>query len=442
MEPVFKILREIESNSSRNTKKAILEQNKSNELLKRFLLYTYNERWVYGVGSKSIRKYNENKPPEIKTPDVKQNILFGAPAKQLHKFMDIFALLDDLIKHPFGSGADVKAVNDFLESCNEEEYYWYAKLILKDLKIGCTAKTINEVFEGLIPEFEVMLAHLYKKYIDKVLGKKFQIQKKLDGYRLIVYLHPNGSCQFFTRNGLELFEFPQIENDFKYIQRMPVTMVYDGELIANDKFNDTQKLVLRDGPKTGLVFNVFDVTTMDEWENGESFDTLFPRYDLLQNLVTNAINLAHSKGEDITHIELVNELYRGDDLTQATIWFNTAKELGWEGIMLKVDAPYVRKRSQDMLKFKQFDTLDLRVIRVNEGTGKNEGTLGSVTVDYKGNEVNVGSGFSDAYRSLIWQDPNRVIDKIIEVQYFEETVNERGQPSLRFPVFKRVREDK
>ena len=129
-------------------------------------------------------------------------------------------------------------------------------------------------------------------------------------------------------------------------------------------------------------------------------------------------------------------------MEQVPKWFNYAKEQGWEGIMLKLNGPYVRKRTTDMLKVKEFDTMDLRVIRVNPGTGKHEGRLGSVTVDFEGNEVDVGSGFDDSTREQFWNDPNLIIDKVIEVQYFEVTQNKDGKPSLRFPIYKCIRFDK
>lgn len=422
MRKVFEVLRQIEATSSRNEKKKILNRNKDNELLKKFLYYALNNRMVFGIGSRSIQKCGSKKAPP---PGIQQNSLFGSTSNK----KDIFEILDDLVKHPFGSNEDVKAVNDFLQNCDSEEYYWYTRLILKDLKIGCTVKTVNESMGNFIPYFEVMLAHPYNKHADKIKGP-FQLQRKIDGFRFITILYPDMTTRFFTRNGLELFEFPEIEREFHAFTVPPYPVVYDGELICKDTFNDTQKLIMKQGPKTNLVYHIFDKLSLDEFNLGQSNLSLFDRFD------------SFFVPGDLPHIVKEEELYRGDDISQVTKWFNYAKEQGWEGIMLKLDAPYVRKRTTNMLKIKEFDTLDLKVLRVKEGTGKFTGTLGSVTVDFEGNEVDVGSGFDDSLRAEIWKDPNIILDKVIEVQYFEITQNKDGKPSLRFPIFKGIRYDK
>ena len=73
-----------------------------------------------------------------------------------------------------------------------------------------------------------------------------------------------------------------------------------------------------------------------------------------------------------------------------------------------------------------------------EGTGKHQGKLGSFLVDYKGVEVNVGSGLNDELREQIWKDKDSHIGRIIEVRYQEETPD----GSLRFPTFVCFRNDK
>lgn len=64
-----------------------------------------------------------------------------------------------------------------------------------------------------------------------------------------------------------------------------------------------------------------------------------------------------------------------------------------EGLMVNFDVPYKRKRHNGILKVKRFYTMDLHILRCEEGSGRLAGTLGAFVLDYKGNEVNVGSGF-------------------------------------------------
>ena len=82
-------------------------------------------------------------------------------------------------------------------------------------------------------------------------------------------------------------------------------------------------------------------------------------------------------------------------------------------------------------------------VEVEEGEGRLAGTLGAIHVRYRdGNIVKVGSGFSDWHRNEIWQNQIYYIGKIVEIQYFEETKNDKGGVSLRFPIFKDIRLDK
>ena len=116
---------------------------------------------------------------------------------------------------------------------------------------------------------------------------------------------------------------------------------------------------------------------------------------------------------------------------------------GDEGIMLSfANSFYSCKRSKELLKVKVFNSCDIRCIRVEEGEGRLSGTLGKIICDYKGYELGVGSGFTDAQRKEIWNNPNIIVDKIVEIQYFEETSNQNGGLSLRFPVFLQIRNDK
>jgi DNA ligase-1 len=147
---------------------------------------------------------------------------------------------------------------------------------------------------------------------------------------------------------------------------------------------------------------------------------------------------------DLTYFETLPMLYAGSDTSMITEILEEEVAKGEEGIMINImDALYEFKRTNNLLKCKKMQTMDLEVVDVEEGSGRLAGTLGAIHVRYKnGNIVKVGSGFSDDLRASIWANPHMYIGWIAEIQYFEETTNADGGESLRFPIFKDFRSDK
>ena len=91
---------------------------------------------------------------------------------------------------------------------------------------------------------------------------------------------------------------------------------------------------------------------------------------------------------------------------------------------------------------KLMDNIDLVVTDVYEGTGKYAGMLGGVYVDFRGNQVGVGSGWSDEQRQYYWKHKNDIVGKTIEIAYQAVSKNKNGGESLSFPVVKKIRDDK
>ena len=111
--------------------------------------------------------------------------------------------------------------------------------------------------------------------------------------------------------------------------------------------------------------------------------------------------------------------------------------------MLNKNTRYEFKRTTGLIKIKSFHEVDLRCLEVHEGEGKYIGTLGAITVNYKGNKVQVGSGFTDEQRKYYWENQEQILDKIVTVKYKEESKNKDNDLlSLQFPVFMEVRTDK
>jgi DNA ligase-1 len=66
----------------------------------------------------------------------------------------------------------------------------------------------------------------------------------------------------------------------------------------------------------------------------------------------------------------------------------------------------------------------------------------NVVIEHKGYRVQVGSGFSHEQKRYYFENPNEIIGKQITVQYFEESHNQNGGISLRFPTVKAIYETK
>ena len=114
-----------------------------------------------------------------------------------------------------------------------------------------------------------------------------------------------------------------------------------------------------------------------------------------------------------------------------------------EGLMINTDVPYRRTRHKGILKVKRFYTMDLPIIRCEAGTGRLKGTLGAFVLEYKGNEVKVGSGFTDEQREKFWQKRDDLTGTLCEVKYKEISQDKgTGLESLQFPVFVGLRTDK
>ena len=417
-------VKEINESNGRLYKQSVLKKYAGDQTIRRYLQIAFDPFKVYGISTKKLNK-----------------IVGGTVINSIE---NIFNLFDYLEEHNTGSDADISICQEVLNlvaTHDREAAAVLEALICKDLSIGCDAKTINKEMPGLIPTFNVQLAN---KYFDKpgyVEGKSFAITTKIDGGRIIA-LKENGQVSFFTRAGQKYEGLVDLEEEMSRL--MPddtcldgeITLLVRGNLSSKEAYKETMKIVrTKDKEKHGIKMLVFDCMTAEEFKNQNcEHDYTVRRADA---------ELLFHQG-DFQYFELLPILYRGDDTNEITRILEEEVSNGEEGIMINIlDGKYEFKRTNNLLKVKKMQTMDLEIIGFEEGTGRLVGKLGAVLVRYKnGNVVKVGSGFSDELRVVIWANQSDYLGNICEIQYFEETTNADGGESLRFPIFKDFRPDK
>jgi DNA ligase-1 len=285
-----------------------------------------------------------------------------------------------------------------------------------------------------------MLAEKFFDKPERVEGKEFALTTKIDGGRIIA-IKENGQVSFFTRAGQKYEGLVDLENELKEI--LDDNFVLDGEitlldpkgLSSKDQYKETMKITRKDGEKHGVKMLVFDYMPVANFK----MQNCPVAYSARRAHLSTMFDLCALK-----YFELLPLLYVGSDVSVIPKCLDEAIADGQEGIMINIcDAPYEFKRTWNLLKVKKMNTMDLQIIGFEEGTGRLAGTLGAILVRYKNrNTVKVGSGFTDWLRTEIWNNRGKYMDTICEIKYFEETTNQEGGESLRFPIFNDFRPDK
>lgn len=426
------LVEEMQSVSGRIDKENILSKYVNDAEVKEILNFIFNPYIVTGISSKKISKFRDFFDPIYDEFEV--------------WYLDILGMLKYLKEHNHGRDEDLLEVEKYA-TVNSPYHNLIYSIATKDLKLGVQPTTLNKVFgKGFIPTFDVMLAQKYFDDPDKLVpdGTEFILTTKLDGVRCVL-INEENNPKFFSRQG-QMFEgLIELEKEARLL---PTGFVYDGELLLNkqgleskDLYRETMKVVSADKEKLNVNFNIFDMLPIEDFKNGYC-----DKPAKLRKL--DIMNLFDREDLTLNHMKEVKMLYFGDNKDVINSLLDDITKAGGEGLMINLaESPYECKRSKGLLKVKKMQTADVRVIGIEEGTGKNKGKVGALKIEFIGPDGNVyqndvGSGLTDELREDFWNNQDKVLNKIIEIKYFEISNNQNGTYGLRFPVFKWIREDK
>jgi hypothetical protein len=415
-------LESLAANSSRNFKIEQLSANSDNETL----------REVVRLALDPFTQFYQRKIPKYTRGSAENTVT-------LEEGIDA---LFDLSQRIVTGNAAIEHLTNILTNLSEDDAKVIERIIAKDLKCGVQVSTANSVWSGLIKEYPVMLCSQFDvKLVNKVQFPAL-VQTKMDGMRFNAIVK-DGKVEFRSRNGKEIQLLGNLEKEFAAMAGL-VDCVFDGELLVkedgiildrqtgNGILNKANKGTISKAEASKVHATVWDVIPYAYFVDGLCPVAYGKRWESLRTIY---------EQNQSGRISLVDS-WEIDDLEKAQILFEYLLSTGQEGIILKdKNGAWEDKRAKHQIKFKGEMECDLRIVGIEEGTGKYVGMLGAIVCESADGVVKtrVGSGFNDDHRKNLGEE---ILDKIVAVKYNMRIKNKLGEESLFLPIFVEIRNDK
>jgi hypothetical protein len=415
-------LESLAANASRNFKIEQLTANSDNETL----------RDVVRLALDPFTQFYQRKIPKYTRGSAENTVTLEEGIDSLF----------DLSQRIVTGNAAIEHLTNILTNLSEDDAKVIERIIAKDLKCGVQVSTANSVWSGLIKEYPVMLCSPFEEKLVNKVQFPALVQTKMDGMRFNAIVK-DGKVEFRSRNGKEIQLLGNLEKEFAAMAGL-VDCVFDGELLVkedgvildrqtgNGILNKANKGTISATEASKVHATVWDVIPYAYFVDGLCPVAYGKRWESLR-----VIYEQNQSGR----ISLVDS-WEIDDLEKAQILFEYLLSTGQEGIILKdKNGAWEDKRAKHQIKFKGEMECDLRIVGVEEGSGKYKGMLGAILCESADGVIKtrVGSGFNDDHRKNLGEE---ILDKIVAVKYNMRIKNKLGEESLFLPIFVEIRNDK
>ncbi len=280
--------------------------------------------------------------------------------------------------------------------------------------------------------FQPMLAKHYTDYLDKagamIHARRAYSQPKLDGIRGIATEY-----SMMSRKNTPIVAVPHILEALEIAFNAIPELKLDGELYNHDMradFNSIVSLVRKtsltdedlERSRAGMQYWIYDSPMNDS----ESFESRVSR-------IADVVAMC-----DSPYIRLVPTV-RVEDHQHLDTLYAAWLEEGYEGQMIRLEAPYEQKRSSNLLKRKETQDREYKVLEILEGIGNRSGMAGVVVIDLgNGETCKPNAVGSREYLTNLLQNKHKFIGKQATVEFFGYTPD----GSLRFPRVKIIHEQR
>jgi DNA ligase-1 len=284
---------------------------------------------------------------------------------------------------------------------------------------------INEV--DLSDAFTPMLAKEYSKFKHKI-KYPCAVQPKFDGVRSNTTI----ANKQLSREGRPQLSAPHLLEAIKPI--LTSNVVIDGEIYNHDLRDNFDQIIslarkskptpedLAESAKV-LQYHIYDMFLKDEPEM-----LFLDRFTLLENKIK---SLNNPMLVICPTIICANE----DELDAA---YHVFLSKGYEGMMVRNNVEYEQKRTDSLLKRKEFQDAEFEILDILEGVGNRSGMAGTILLKLNDNGDTFNStamGGEEYYKELL-TNKNKYIGKLATVKF--QNYTPAGVP--RFPTIKAIRD--
>ena len=274
--------------------------------------------------------------------------------------------------------------------------------------------------KGKPQRIKPMLASEWDHRKDKIEYPVF-VQPKLDGIRCIAK-----ADGLWSRTGKPIVAVPHINKALEGFFKRNPDAILDGELYNHDfkdDFNAIISMVRKTKPSEEALeiaeqkvqYHVYDLASHEG-----NFDTRIGRVDTIVRNVNNPAIVCV-------------ETWEANDEGDVDKLYGTFIEKGYEGGIVRLDLPYEFKRSKTLMKRKDFEDKEFKIVDILPGKGNWAGYAKRVVFELEdGRTCGSGLAATQELAKEILENKEDYIGKQVTVQYFTRTPD--GVP--RFPIAK------
>lgn len=441
----MKVFDKIKAAKGSNAKKEIAEKEFST-VEHEFMEVCFNNV-VLGISGAGIAKaigYDESKFG--KTEDLGEFVEKLIETNDTDRFVKVSGRMKikDMVEElkTCSGNEQIERFKELLNFFDLDAVPWVIRAIQGNMRMGLNLSSYNKVrkAQGMteITGFGVQLCGKLEVSRENFAELSYPriAEFKYDGERCIITVK-NGFVSLQSRAGKNINQhYPEVikelEEKFKDVDDMKL----DSEIISSSfvklstrMHRKAENITETDDSLKAIIFDILsrggtDMRTVDQLSRRTNLELIQKEFDL-----------------DLSYTKIVKDV---DELLD---FYKSARKIDQEGVVTKnLDGKWVEGSRDDWTKMVPRETLDLKIVEGYFGNGKNSKVISGVIVESNDGTIRTkaASGFTDENRAILTKlhEDDELIGKIAEIDYREKCPAKDGVSALRFPVFRRLRDDK